>query len=111
MAKYIQRKLRAEFIGSDEYRPKNFNVKNYVPVIGWETRREVKNFNGVEKTIDELYLILIDDNGKLISSLAFNFKVMVDELAESDVGKSFELLRNATILLKTISERNVNHCK
>ena len=108
--KYLQRKLRARFSGDDSYRPKNFSSTNFIPVVGFETRQKTIMQNGEEKRVEELYLIIIDDNGKLISVMAYNFRVMIDE-TETNIGKTSDLLNNATILLKGISDRLSNEKK
>lgn len=103
--KYLMRKLRAKFTGSEEFRPKDFNFKEFVSVVGFETRQKTINDNaGNEKRVEELYLIVVDDKGRLISVMAYNCKVIIDE-KENDISKTTEMLRSATVLLKEISER------
>ena len=105
MPAFIQRKLRAKFIGNEDYRPKNFEQKGFVPVIGFESRKVPKTFNGESKVVDEMFLIIIDDHGKIVSAAAFNFAVMIDQIDE-DAGKIAQTLNNATLLLKQLSEKN-----
>ena len=104
MSMFIQRKLRAKFIGNEGYRPKNFSQKGFVPVIGFETRRVEKRFDDTPKIIEELFIFIIDDTGKLISCASFNFSIMVDATEES-ISHTSELLKNATILIKQLAER------
>lgn len=100
---FLQRKLRAKFIGNEDYRPKNFDQKGYVPVVGFETRKVKKTFEGQEKVIDEPFLLIIDDHSKLIPVAAFNFNIQIDG-ADDNMAQATALLQNATILLKAIAE-------
>lgn len=102
MSIFLQRKIRAKWIGNNDYKPKNFEITNFVPVIGFECRRVMKNINGEEKSVEELFLIIIDDNGKAISTASFNWRIMIDS-SDENVDKTLQMLQNATVLVKSLA--------
>lgn len=102
MSMFIMKKIRAKFCGNEDYRPKNFEGDKFVPVIGFESRRVMKNINGEERNIEELFIMLIDDKGKIISTAAFNWCIVVDT-SEENVDKTLQMLQNATVLVKSLA--------
>lgn len=102
---YLQRKLRACYAGEEKYRPEQMPVNKYLPVIGWSTKRRLKNNNKTAEYVDEPHLIIIGNNGKPIEVVMFNLKVMIDDRSEVDMVALSQMTRNITIIGKAICEK------
>lgn len=102
---YLQRKLRAQYAGNQEYRPEKMPPGKYLPVMGWSTKRRLKVNNGKQEYVDEPYLIIIGSDGKPVEVVMFNLKIMIDDKSEVDVYTMTQLLRNITIMGKTLCEK------
>lgn len=102
MAMFINRKVKVKFAGDDDYRPRDMPANKFIPAIGFSTRRIEKNVEGKHRIDEELYFIIIDNQGKAVPVAAFNCVAVCDEA--DDTAKLAETLRNATLLLKHLSE-------
>ena len=61
---FIQRKLKVRFIGKEEWRPKAWSGKNYIPVVGFETFPSHSNFpGGVSRSTNDIYYLCLGDEG------------------------------------------------
>jgi hypothetical protein len=98
---FLQRKLRAKFVGLPEYLPKGMPEEKFIPVVGFSSQWLLKHYDGKERREEELTLIMIGDNQKLVSCAAFNCKVILDEKE----AETIQVLERATILLKVLAER------
>ena len=99
---FINRRVKVKFIGKDDFRPRDMPANKFIPVIGFTTRRVEKLFEGKERIEEELYYIIIDNQGKSVPVAAFNCVAVCDEA--DDIAKIAETLRNATLLLKHLSD-------
>lgn len=102
---YLQRKLRASYSGEEKYRPEQMPEKKYLPVIGWATKRRLKNNTKVAEYVDEPYLIVIGNDGKPLEVVMFNVKVMIDDRSEIDMVQLTGIVNNLTIMGKVLCEK------
>lgn len=102
---YFARKLRACYAGEEKFRPEQMPDKKYLPVIGWSTKRRLKNNGKTAEYVDEPHLIVIGNNGKPVEVVMFNVKVMIDDRSELDLIALSQMLRNITIMGKALCEK------
>jgi hypothetical protein len=102
---YLQRKLRACYSGEEKYRPEQMPEKKYLPVIGWTTKRRLKNNNKTAEYVDEPYLIVVGNDGKPLEVVMFNVKVMIDDRSEIDMVQLTGIVNNLTIMGKVLCEK------
>lgn len=77
---HLQRKIKCKWCGEEKYLPKDVPTDNWLPVIGYETRRRnARNpESGESIVVEDTYFKVINNNGKLVDIAAFNCKVTVD---------------------------------
>jgi hypothetical protein len=102
---FLQRKLRACYAGDEKYRPEQMPKEKYLPVIGWDTKRRLKNNGQKAEYVDEPYLVIIGNNGRPIEVVMFNCKVMIDDKSEVDMVALSQMARNITIIGKALCEK------
>lgn len=101
---WMQRKLKCKVINSD-YRPEGIPENKFIPVLGIETRRREKEFEGKKTIVEDVYFLVVTDRGKLITVGSFNCATMLDEESELKTNKAIELLSNTTIMWKVLNEK------
>ena len=107
---FLQRKLRACYAGDEKYRPEQMPKEKYLPVIGWDTKRRLKNNGQKAEYVDEPYFVIIGNNGRPIEVVMFNCKVMIDDRSEVDMVALSQMARNITIIGKAICEKISGVC-
>jgi hypothetical protein len=101
----LQRKLRAMYCGKEEYRPEQMPLRKYVPVIGYTHHKRTITKNGRNDIVDQPFLICIGNNGIPIEIVMFNLKVMIDERELDYLTTLSQMVRNLTIIGKSLCER------
>lgn len=104
---YLQRKLKMKFIGADDYLPEGVPRGKWIPVIGFEVRRreqQKQNEQGT-KIVEDIYYVITNDKGKVVSVASFNCSTMIDENAEWNTSQAMQLISNLTVLAKVLSEK------
>lgn len=102
---FINKNLKIKFVGGEDYRPRNVPYKKFIRPVGFESRKVKKTFDGVEKIVDELFYLVIDDNGFVVSVAAFNCVAIIDDDAENDILRQLaETLAKSVMMLKTLSD-------
>lgn len=102
---FINKNLKVKFVGGEDYRPRNVPYKRFIRAVGFETRMTKKTFDGVEKTTDELYFLVINDEGYVVPVAAFNCVAIIDDSVENDILRQLaETLAKSVMLLKTLSD-------
>lgn len=101
----LQRKIKCKFTGSDDYLPEGVPRDKFIPVIGIEARRREKTYEGKTQWVEDLFYIVINNKGKVVTIASFNCSTMIDESAEIPAGQLVQLLNNITIVGKVISEK------
>lgn len=85
--------------------PKDKNGKDiFVPAIGYEIRKGKKSFNGESKDVEDMYFLVIGDDGKVIHVAAFNCLVSC-ESDDTTADKLADTLNKAYLLLNELSKR------
>lgn len=100
----IHRKLKAKYTGDKEYMPEAIEAAKWMTVIGYQTKMIQRNGENGEYTVEEIYLLVIGNAGKIVPVVHFNMQVMVDDSAELNVTSAMQLLNNVTIIGKSICE-------
>lgn len=100
----LQRLLIVQFVGDEKYRPTNINSKHSYPVIGYETRKNVREFEGKKKEFSEVDFLVIGEDFRPTIIPGFNCKVVLDKSATREV-EIIQLLTNVVSMLKVLSER------
>lgn len=108
---FLQRKIRAQYCGKEEYRPEQMPTGKYLPVIGWKTEKRTVTVNGKQQIVDQEFFMVIGNNGIPLNVIAFNCKVMIDDRSEIDMVSLSQMTNNITIMGKAICEKlaGVNH--
>lgn len=73
----LTKQLELKFIGPDQYLKEGITRNRIYPVVGYETRKREKTFEGRTVWTDDPYLLIITDNKKLVSLAAFNCDVQI----------------------------------
>lgn len=102
---HIMRKIKCKFVGSEDYQPEGIPRDKWFPVIGYEIRRREKEFQGKKETVEDVYYLVTNDKGKMVTIASFNCSTMIDEQAEIEGGKIASLLNNIMLMGKVISEK------
>lgn len=102
---YLQRKIRVQYCGDEQYRPEQMPADKFLPVIGWKTEKRTVNQKGENIVVDQEFFIVVGNNGIPLKVVAFNCKVIIDDKAEIDMVTLAQLLRNITMIGKTLCEK------
>lgn len=101
----LQRKIKCKFTGSEDYQPEGIPRDRWLPVIGWETRKREKEYQGTKQWVEDIFYHVTNEKGKLVCIASFNCSTMIDEKAEVDLNLAIELLKNSTVIGKAICEK------
>jgi len=101
---HLQRKVKMKYTGSDEYLPQGVPREKFIPVIGYESRKVEKTYEGKQKTSEEIFYFVLNDNGKMTRIAEFNCVTMIDEQAELNVDRAVQMAQNLTTSVKLITE-------
>lgn len=101
---WMQRKIKCKVI-NDEYRPEGIPSDRFIPVLGIETRKREKEYQGKKMWVEDVYYLVVDNRGKLLSVASFNCSTMVDEEAELKTNRAIDLLNNTMTMWKVASEK------
>lgn len=101
----IQRKLKAKYTGEDQYKQDGIDRDKWMNVIGIESRKRLKKYEGKEKWVDDLFLVVINNNSKACIISAMNMDIRIDDGAELQGGQATQLMQNILTLLKVMSEK------
>jgi hypothetical protein len=106
----MQRKIKCKFTGADDFLPEGIPRDKFLPVLGIETRKRVHVDNrpgkeGIKKEVEDIFYLVTDDKGKMISIASFNCSTMIDEKAEIDFSAAMQMMNNITIIGKILSEK------
>jgi hypothetical protein len=102
---HIMRKIKCKFTGSEDYQPEGIPRDRWFPVIGYEVRAREKDFQGKKERVEDIYYLVTNDKGKMVTIASFNCTTMIDESAEIEGGKLLSMLQNISIMGKVISEK------
>lgn len=102
---HLQRKIKCKFTGSEDFQPEGIPRDKWLPVIGYEARRREKDFQGKKETVEDVYYLVTNDKGKLVTIASFNCSTMIDEAAEINSGELMRLMTNISTMGKIISEK------
>lgn len=100
---WMQRKIKCKVINPD-YKPDGIPDK-FIPVLGIETRKREKEYQGKKMIVEDVYYLVVDNRGKLLSIASFNCATMVDEEAELKLNRATELLNNVTVMWRVANEK------
>jgi|WetSurMetagenome_2_1015567.scaffolds.fasta_scaffold15199_9 hypothetical protein len=106
---HLQRKLKMKYTGSDDYLPEGVPRDKFIPVIGYEIRKTEKNVKGENKTFEDIYYIVINDNGKLSKVAEFNCVTMIDEQAEISGERLTQGVQNLMSIIKVMGEKHAQN--
>ncbi len=89
----LQRKLKCEFVGTDEFMPKDITRDKTIPVIGFEVQRREAEYIDLIDLVDEkkqieddLFLLVVNNSGRIVRIAAWCCKVTIDEDERAIVG-------------------------
>lgn len=102
---HIMRKIKCKFTGSEDYQPEGIPRDKWFPVIGYEVRAREKEFQGKKERVEDVYYLVTNDKGKMVTIASFNCTTMIDEQAEIEGGKLLSMLNNISLMGKIISEK------
>lgn len=77
---HLLRNIKCMYNGTAEFKPEGIPDNSWMPVVGYETRRRnaTKPNSGEQIVVEDTYLKVINNNGKLTDIAAFNCKVTID---------------------------------
>jgi hypothetical protein len=101
----MQRKIQCKYTGPDKYMQEGFRRDKWLPVVATEVRKREKAYEGKKRVIEEIFYIIIGDNGQLITTASFNCETRIDESAEIPGGQLIGLLNNLLTMVKVWSEK------
>jgi hypothetical protein len=107
---HMMRKLKCKFTGADDFLPEGIPRDKFLPVLGIESRKRIhvdtrEGKQGKQKEVEDIFYLVTDDKGKLISIASFNCATMIDEKAEIDFNATMQMMNNITIIGKILSEK------
>ncbi len=102
---FLTRKIKVKYCGEADHQPKDMPDNSFVPVIGIQTKAITFMKDGKPEQRENLNFLCITKNGKFTSVAAFNCSILIDEKAELDINAAVELLKNATLMGKVLSEK------
>lgn len=100
----LQRLLVVQFIGEEKYRPTTIDPKRSYPVIGYETRKNVREFEQKKREFSEVDFLVIGEDLRPATIPGFNCKVAIDK-SSTDRNEVLQLLSNVVSMLKVLTER------
>lgn len=85
---WMQRKLKCKVTTTDSrYRPEGI-PERFIPVLGIETRRREKTFEGKITIVEDVYYLVVTNNGKLIPIASFNCVTMIDGQCDISINQA-----------------------
>lgn len=102
---HLMRKIKCKFTGSEEYQPEGVKRDQWFPVIGYEARKREKTIGDKTQWVEDIFYLITNEKGKIVTIASFNCQTMIDEKAEIDLKAALDLLRNVTIIGKVLSEK------
>ncbi len=102
---HMMRKLKCKYTGPDDYLPEGVPRDKFIPVLGYEVRRREQRKEDKTVIVEDVYYMVTNDKGKLVSIASFNCSTMIDERAEIDLSAAVKLLENVTMIGKVLSEK------
>lgn len=102
---HMMRKIKCKFTGSEDFQPEGIGRDKWFPVIGYETRQRQKTFDNKTETVTDIYYLVTNDKGRLVTVASFNCSTMIDEAAEIPGGELMRMLNNISLMGKVISEK------
>lgn len=74
---YLLKNLELMFVGPNEFLIDGIQRHKIYTVVGYETRKREKSFQGKTVWTDDPYLMIITDKKKLVSLAAFNCEIRI----------------------------------
>lgn len=102
---HLQRKIKCKFTGSEEYQPEGIAREKWFPVIGYEIRKREKKFENKIEMVEDVFYLVTNEKGRMITLASFNCSTMIDEQAELSGGQLMQLLNNILSMGKVLSEK------
>jgi len=103
--------IQCKYTGDDKYMRDGIERKKWYTVVGYEARNVEKEFEGKKKWIDELFYLVINDQGKMVVIASFNCSVRIDQQSEIPGTQIAGLMSNLLSLVKVWSEKHENSGK
>ena len=101
----MQRKLRFKFTAGDDYKPEHISREKHYQIIGYEIRKSVKVFDGKERTVEDIYFVVLNDVSRPVVLASWNGETIVDQSAECNFDLILEFIKKTIITLGVINER------
>lgn len=101
----MMKKIEVKFTGDDEYRPKELPRDKWLSVLGYEWKRRNTEYEGKPKVVNDLFFIVVGNNGKVCRVSEISCSVRIDQRSEIEGGQLIQMMNNITTLLKVISEK------
>lgn len=99
------RKIKCKFTGSDDFLPEGVPRDKWLPVIGYETRKREKEFEGKKSIVEDILYLVTNEKGKIVPIASFNCSTMIDDQSEIEGGKLLSVLNNILAMGKVLSEK------
>jgi len=100
----LQRKLKCKYVGTDEFMPKDITREKMMPVIGFEVQRREAEYDGKKRIEDDLFLLVVNNNGRIVRVAAWCCKVIIDEDEKAIAGIAQSVGSVASMIMESSNE-------